>query len=497
MILRSYDNHAVPRLGLGVQFDTLIIALVTVVRVSMSEIVEASISQGAWLWVSERAQQRSRHTAKLSDFGMFDEASRGIWGSLRLLWKMRLRHLGCVGAFIVVMTHGFEAVSQEMVTFEQRPRRLVGGDSNPAPAPARSEVWDTYVRRGYLGDFVPAFSTKAAIYSGIISAETPVLAASCETANCSWPVVPTLAACGACTALPVAAYKNQTTRMWIYSTPSGTSLESSMDAVGQSSFRVSPSNGTVYPYSSDSHAYFSVFDTLTALSISVDGGVQNETIIGNWSTTALSRGSHGAEHVFVDIPFHQLNADNRTRYAVTHEAMTAMRGFMASTTSGTVHADSMTVDYTSDWVEAMWNATDSLDVWISALAASITTDIRQHGMLVGQGTSQRYDGDATELVPFTIVRWSWMFYPCVMILLSVCYLFHTIVASARDGVSVWKANVLPMLFCRLDGSIRSRVGNGMDEPDGLDERVGELRVAMYRREDGQWGFRAVSVEEEA
>lgn len=89
-----------------------------------------------------------------------------------------------------------------------------------------------------------------------------MLAASCETGNCSWPVVPTLAACGACAALPVAAYCNQTTRMCNYSTSSGTSLESPMDAEGQSSFRVSPSNGTVYPFSSNSRAYFSVFDTL-------------------------------------------------------------------------------------------------------------------------------------------------------------------------------------------------------------------------------------------
>lgn len=161
-----------------------------------------------------------------------------------------------------------------------------------------------------------------------------------------------------------------------------------------------------------------------------------------------------------------------------------------------VHADSETVDYTSDWVEAMWNATENLDVWISALAASMTANIRQHGMLTGQGASQRYEGYATGLVPFTIVHWSWMVYLCAMIILSVLYLFHTIVASARDGVSVWKANVLPMLFCRLDDTILSRVGTGMDEPDGLDQRVGELRVAMYRGEDGQWGFRTVSVDED-
>lgn len=50
--------------------------------------------------------------------------------------------------------------------------------------------------------------------------------------------------------------------------------------------------------------------------------------------------------------------------------------------------------------------------------------------------------------------------------------------------------MLPLLFCRVDASIRDRVGDGMDEPDGVEERVGHLGVSMYRAEDGQWSFRA-------
>jgi len=50
------------------------------------------------------------------------------------------RHLGCIGAFIVIMAHGFETFSQQMVIFEQRPRQLVNGESIPAPEPPRAEV---------------------------------------------------------------------------------------------------------------------------------------------------------------------------------------------------------------------------------------------------------------------------------------------------------------------------------------------------------------------
>ncbi|KAK3336707.1 hypothetical protein B0T19DRAFT_396425 [Cercophora scortea] len=438
VLLHHYDEQVVPELGWGVQIDTAIIALVTVVRVSMKAFVETAVSQGAWVWVSEAAQRRDGHEARLKDFKVFDEASRGLWGSLCLLWRLRLRHLGCVGAAVIILAHGFETFSQQMVTFEQRPRRVVNATMSPAPPPSRSEVWDTYLSRGYTGDLVPALSTKAAVYSGIISTELPAIMASCETANCSWPIIPTLAACGECTSVPVTTRCNQTARTCTYSTTSGTFIDDPIDAADHSSFRVSPSNGTVHPIDAPNRAYFSVFDmlalaqppdqnaTVTANEcalwfciqsyiISVSEGVQNQTTAANWSTVALQHGSglRGSEYVFVDIPT-QLNVNNGTRYSVTYEAMSALRSFMAAVTSGTVYADFNTIDYSSDWVEAMWNATtDNLQDWITTFALSLTVKIRQNGKIT-PGSEGRYNGAAVQLAPFIKVQWRWMVYPGVM-----------------------------------------------------------------------------------
>lgn len=85
-LLHHYDRQEVPELAWGLQLDTVIIALVTVVRVALGAIVESSISQGAWIWVSEASQKRSDHHARLDDFKLFDEASRGLWGSICLIW---------------------------------------------------------------------------------------------------------------------------------------------------------------------------------------------------------------------------------------------------------------------------------------------------------------------------------------------------------------------------------------------------------------------------
>ncbi len=78
VLLVKYDGEVVPDLIGGLQLDTFIIAMTTVVRVSMKGIVESSLSQAAWVWVSKARQKRCKHRARLQDFKLFDEASRGL-----------------------------------------------------------------------------------------------------------------------------------------------------------------------------------------------------------------------------------------------------------------------------------------------------------------------------------------------------------------------------------------------------------------------------------
>lgn len=88
VLLAVFDGRpVVQRLPLGVELGAVFIALMTAVRISLKAIVEACISQGAWLWVSgaRRRKGRGRRAAKLDHFRLFDEASRGLLGSLVLL----------------------------------------------------------------------------------------------------------------------------------------------------------------------------------------------------------------------------------------------------------------------------------------------------------------------------------------------------------------------------------------------------------------------------
>jgi len=382
---------------------------------------------------------------------------------------------------------------------------------------------------------------------------------------------------------------NQTTHICTYSTESGTSVEvPDSRAAEYSDFSVaSPPNGTVrYPLYAENRAYFSVFDMLSvtqshrldststetspddkaspvvvgnecalwfcikSCSISVNEGYQRQTLQGSWSEIVpVERSSRTvADYIFANdgIPEY-MNTDSGTWYMITHEAMTALRGFMSKITTGRVHADPNTVSSSSDWAEVMWNATTTaatdregghiLNDWVSTLALSLTADIRQNGRLQYQHsrphtqTEQQqtqkldsapillpllrktYHGSAVKLTPFVKVQWLWLIYPGIMMLLGSLYLARTIDVSARAGVPAWKGGVLPMLFSRIDDDIRERVGSNDDHimniPGGLDSRTRDVRVSMYYRPSknadvgtnqesgcGTWRFRAVENDED-
>ena len=162
VLLWHFDRKLAPDFGPGLELDMIVIAIMTLVRVALGSIVESCLCQGAWIWVSKAHQARTQNRARLEDFKLFDEASRGLLGSLGLIWRLKglsvalprpnpsnafpfdlmiilCRHLSCVGALIIVITHGFETFSQQMFVYVQEPLLYTNETSQPAPAPFRSD----------------------------------------------------------------------------------------------------------------------------------------------------------------------------------------------------------------------------------------------------------------------------------------------------------------------------------------------------------------------
>ena len=57
------------------------------------------------------------------------------------------RHLSCIGAAIIIFTHGFETFSQQMVHYVQKPVVFRNDTERFAPANYRSDYWDKVEQR--------------------------------------------------------------------------------------------------------------------------------------------------------------------------------------------------------------------------------------------------------------------------------------------------------------------------------------------------------------
>ncbi|KAG7040164.1 arginase family protein [Colletotrichum scovillei] len=446
IIFKHYDRQPIPQLMDGdLDFDVIIVAMFTCVRVAMSGIVETSISQSAWIWVSEARQRRTNDSrARLEDFKIYDEASRGLWGSLYLLWRLR--------------------------------------------------------------------------GSGILSVDVKNLDLECSGVNCTWPIVPTLAVCGECNPLDIRTIctdKSQTCR---YSLPRGTSVEISRNAPTTERFKTAASEGIMHRMNSTTQTYISVFDVLWVMkskretksiaqecalwfcmksyNFTITESQLKQKLTMSWNTTRFELGNsaHGDEYVFVDIPAKDMNVAPESRYSISKKALAALRRFVDPIVETTYEKQYTIINFSSDWAEGIYNAREKLPEWINRFSISLTNEVRLHGEIRDKD-QHRYTGRAYEMVQVIMVDWLWMLFPTGLIIISIYYLLHTIIRGARDGISVWKSDSLPMLFCRIDGSILAKVGDGMDVPNGLDVAVGNVNVCLLREDDGDWVFKPIESEE--
>ena len=77
ILLRRYQDNEVPKWPYRVTLNAVIATMSTLARALLVLPVVQAISQLKWIWFIQKK--------RLSDLEDFDEASRGAWGSLKLL----------------------------------------------------------------------------------------------------------------------------------------------------------------------------------------------------------------------------------------------------------------------------------------------------------------------------------------------------------------------------------------------------------------------------
>lgn len=174
-ILGHFNGRVLPNWPLRINLNTLIALLSTIMRALLLISMAAVISQSKWLWYG-----RDR---PLHHFRNFDEASRGVLGSFRLLFTAPKSVYGTMGALITILSLAIGPFTQQAVNTVPCVQNLtVTVPSIPiahfAPGTAENSSLLFDVHR--FSD--PPLQTMAVLTNGMISDST--ITPACPTGDC-------------------------------------------------------------------------------------------------------------------------------------------------------------------------------------------------------------------------------------------------------------------------------------------------------------------------
>jgi hypothetical protein len=112
VIFWSMDNKPLSNWNSHVSLSTSISILTTAYAMALMQGVSTFIGQSKWLHFKKRPR-------RLADLEIFDQASRGVWGSALLLTTVKW-NLATIGAAITILRLSFSPFAQQVVLLEQR-----------------------------------------------------------------------------------------------------------------------------------------------------------------------------------------------------------------------------------------------------------------------------------------------------------------------------------------------------------------------------------------
>ena len=113
-VLFAFDGKPMTHWKAIAQPSTVVSALSTLAKSSMLMVVGQALGQLKWQHFGSRPR-------RLIDFEIFDSASRGPWGALELLCRIRWRALaGSTGAIVTVLAVAMDPFAQQVIQFDSR-----------------------------------------------------------------------------------------------------------------------------------------------------------------------------------------------------------------------------------------------------------------------------------------------------------------------------------------------------------------------------------------
>ncbi|KAL9081929.1 MAG: hypothetical protein Q9159_006891 [Coniocarpon cinnabarinum] len=204
VFLGTYNGKPRPQWPYEITINTVVAIFGIILKACMLIPIAEGVSQLKWMWYH---QARS-----LRDLEVFDAASRGINGSLRLIFVLRARHFAAVGALITILAFAIDPFLQQTVVYYQELRPEPHGT---ATVP---------IARQYQGqDFNQTSdndeSLVGTIYDSLLNpnGEQTPLRPDCASGNCAFQdLYSSLAICSKCKNVsPLLSSTWSNTSFWI------------------------------------------------------------------------------------------------------------------------------------------------------------------------------------------------------------------------------------------------------------------------------------------
>ncbi|KAF5661368.1 hypothetical protein FCIRC_11847 [Fusarium circinatum] len=182
-ILAHYNHKPLPDWNnlMGVTLNTLLAVLATVLRATIAFIVFEVIAQLKWHWISERFRP-------MQDMQRFDHASRGVYGSIKLL-PLAIKHPWAVIAIAVAVASFATGpfVQQTVQTYPCRHMLQSRNHSANVWVVNSDYDWPAGLR---LGLYYPKTELQTAIQDAVVNPYTssnPSQFFKCSTGDCEFP----------------------------------------------------------------------------------------------------------------------------------------------------------------------------------------------------------------------------------------------------------------------------------------------------------------------
>ncbi|KAF2758431.1 hypothetical protein EJ05DRAFT_485561 [Pseudovirgaria hyperparasitica] len=198
-----FDGKTLPDWPLGLSINALVAVFSAIIKASVGLVIGESL--GHLKWTVLATPQR------LSTFDIYDDASRGPWGSARFLqhfgWK--IKHLvPSIGAVITILLLIIDPFTQQIVQV-----RGCDKSTNRVATLPRTLVYQG--DSASLDPRVKPVDVRIALYQGLFAESKPNAQYNCPTGNCTFPESSSVALCIFCSdvsdrIVPIINAKNDT-----------------------------------------------------------------------------------------------------------------------------------------------------------------------------------------------------------------------------------------------------------------------------------------------